>query len=411
MLPTSTIWALSPEYLQALYDLGLRARADQSSLERLSETLQAAQQPHRAHSDAGGIQEGAAVTIIPIVGVLMPRSTWWMKYVGGTSLKAVTAMLDEAADDESVSHIVLEIDSPGGQVAGVQALANRIREIAAGGKRVTAWISGSGASGAYWIASSAQRVVIGDRTTMVGSIGVVAHHVDVSKHEESLGLKTTEITAGRYKRIASEYGPLSDEGRATLQDQVDEIYRVFVDSVATNRGVTVERVLSNMADGKVFIGDQAVAAGLVDAVASLEDVVRNSEASEPGAGSRAARAAVYGTSTSGAGAHVDDQAPKPEASSRAPVRTSGPTCGAFFEAHQGFQRVLELRYGYEFDELPKQTVKRLTLGLAVALDGVDLQADELDAMGRRCVVQAAREAANRLRSDGHEPTGTVRPSH
>jgi capsid assembly protease len=128
------------------------------------------------------------------------------------------------------------------------------------------------ASAAYWIGSAADKIYISGDTVEVGSIGVVAAHVDVSRLEENFGVKVTEITAGKYKRIASAHAPLSDEGRSSIQDKVDQIYGVFVEDVAKHRNVSVERALE-MADGKLFIGRKAVDVGLVDGIATLEEII------------------------------------------------------------------------------------------------------------------------------------------
>lgn len=87
------------------------------------------------------------------------------------------------------------------------------------------------------------------------------------------GIKTTEITAGQYKRVASQYAPLSESGRASIQDTVDYLYSIFVGAVAKARGVSEDKVLQDMADGRVFIGQQAIAAGLVDGVSTLEGAI------------------------------------------------------------------------------------------------------------------------------------------
>ena len=105
-------------------------------------------------------------------------------------------------------------------------------------------------------------------------------HVDISGAEKQAGVKTTEITAGKYKRVASQYGPLTEDGRSDIQSKVDYIYSVFVDDVARNRGVDAAMVVKNMADGRVFIGRQAVDAGLVDGVATLEEIVARAAAGE-----------------------------------------------------------------------------------------------------------------------------------
>jgi ClpP class serine protease len=107
----------------------------------------------------------------------------------------------------------------------------------------------------------------------IGAIGVVAQHVDVSGAERLVGMKTTEVTAGRFKRIASAYAPLSDEGRAVIQDQVDHVYASFLEAVAEGRRAAPLDVLDRMADGRTFIGRQAVEAGLADAVCGVRDVL------------------------------------------------------------------------------------------------------------------------------------------
>ena len=274
-------WAIQPEKLieiRGIYETHLRGdKIDIKSVEaRLGQPLANEAKPY---------QVMAGVAVVPVVGVLAKRANLFMQISGGTSTQIVGNWLAQAAADPQVAAIVLEIDSPGGQVDGVQQLAQQVAQIRDDGKPVVAWINGIGASGAYWIASAAERVVMADYTTVVGSIGVVATHVDVSKREEALGMKTTEITAGKYKRIASSYAPLSEEGRSTIQQQVDAIYSVFVDAVAGNRGVSVEQVLTDMADGRVFIGQAAIDAGLVDGVSTMDALIAELQP-RPGVGRR-----------------------------------------------------------------------------------------------------------------------------
>jgi signal peptide peptidase SppA len=283
-------WAIQPEKLieiRGIYETHLRGeKIDLRAVEaRLGAPLANEQKPYAVVG---------SVAIVPLIGVLAKRANLFMQISGGTSTQIVGDWLAQAAADPKVSAVVLEIDSPGGQVDGVQQLAEQIRQIRADGKPVVAWINGIGTSGAYWIASAAERVTIADMTTAVGSIGVVATHVDVSRREEQIGVKTTEITAGKYKRIASSYAPLSEEGRATMQEMVDAIYSVFVDAVAANRDVSVGQVLSDMADGRVFIGQGAIDAGLVDGVSTLDALVAELQP-RPGVGRRSSTQAKGAT--------------------------------------------------------------------------------------------------------------------
>ena len=215
------------------------------------------------------IENGVAV--MSLMGIISKRANLFTNWSGGTSIQLFERDFKRALVDPAVRSILISTDSPGGSVDGVQELANMIYENR-GIKRILAHTDGIMASGAYWIGSAAEKVFISGDTTQVGSIGVVAAHIDVSKAEEKLGIKTTEIVAGKYKRIASRYAPLTEEGKATLQEAVDHIYSVFVNDVARNRGVSEEKALF-MADGKVFMGRQAIDAGLVDGVSTLSGLI------------------------------------------------------------------------------------------------------------------------------------------
>lgn len=288
----NTPWALAPEKLleiQAIYETHLRGeKIDIKAVEaRLGQPLVNEPKPYQVVN---------GVALVPMIGVLAKRANMFTQISGGTSTQMIGDWLDQAAADQQVTSIILEIDSPGGQVDGVQQLAGKVQSIRAAGKTVVAWINGVGASGAYWVASAAERVLVSDSTTMVGSIGVVATHVDVSQREQQMGVKTTEITAGKYKRISSSYAPLSEEGRATIQQQVDAIYSVFVGDVSANRGVGVEEVLNRMADGRVFIGQAAQEAGLVDGVSTLSALIQELQP-RPGAGRMSSNKSSKGIQT------------------------------------------------------------------------------------------------------------------
>lgn len=212
------------------------------------------------------------VAVIPIDGVIAKKMNLMMQVSGGVSSELVKNDFRAALNDPSVSSIILHIDSPGGTVDGTAELADMIYQ-ARGIKPIVAFTDGMMASAAYWIGAAADKIYISSDTSVVGSIGVVTSHVDVSKSEEMIGIKTSEISAGKFKRIASEYAPLSDAGRATIQERVDYLYSVFVNHVAQFRGVSVDQVLSNMADGRIFTGKQAIAAGLVDGVSTLAGLI------------------------------------------------------------------------------------------------------------------------------------------
>ena len=284
-------WAIEPAKLleiQAIYATHLRGeKIDIPTVEaRLGRPLENTQQKGYA------IQDGVA--ILSLEGVIAKRANLFMEISGGVSTQLAERDLKAALADPAVHSIILAIDSPGGTVDGTITLAN----IVAGAEKPVATLaSGTMASAAYWIGSAASAgVYITDATTNVGSIGVVATHTDVSKAQATQGIKTTEIAAGKYKRIASQFEPLTKEGRQTIQDQVDHIYGLFVDAVAAHRGVSADTVLQDMADGRIFIGQQALDAGLVDGVSTLDALVaqlneRRNSGNTAGAGAAPKKAA------------------------------------------------------------------------------------------------------------------------
>ncbi len=216
---------------------------------------------------------GAAgdVAIVPVHGVLMRHPAFIDTLFGATSTEAIGRALHAAATDPAIKAIVLDVDSPGGVVAGVQELALEVYQANAQ-KPVVAVATDMMASAAYWISAAADSVWVANDTTRVGSIGIIAKHHDISERERMLGIKTTEIFAGTYKTLGSAHAPLSEEARSALQAQVDYLYSLFVDEVARYRGVSSSTVLGRMADGRIFLGAQAISAGLADGKATLEEI-------------------------------------------------------------------------------------------------------------------------------------------
>lgn len=213
------------------------------------------------------------IAVIEISGVLTKGMSFFSFLFGGSSMQQIAAAYQAAIADPQVKSVLLVIDSPGGTVDGTQELANLIYN-GKNDKPVIAYCDGMMASAAYWIGSAADKIYISGDTVEVGSIGVVATHVDYSKSDEMFGEKYTEITAGTYKRIASSHAPLSPEGRQTIQDQVDHIYTVFVGDIARNRNISEEQALK-AADGRIFIGKQAIEVGLVDGVSTYGHVINS----------------------------------------------------------------------------------------------------------------------------------------
>lgn len=259
-------WAILPDKLaeiQAVYATHLRGeKIDIAAIEaRIGRPLASEQQAYQMRD--GGVAH------LAFEGTIAPKANLFTQISGGVSAQMALKQVQSMHADPRVRSALLEIDSGGGSVFGVPAVAEAIRAMAAD-KPVAALSTGMMASAAYWWGSAANAVFISGLTDHVGSIGVVATHNYRPSRSGAQAGETTEITAGRYKRIASDNAPLTAEGRAYLQAHVDEIYRVFVDAVATHRRVSAEQVLQHMADGRVMIGQQAIDAGLVDGVSSVD---------------------------------------------------------------------------------------------------------------------------------------------
>jgi capsid assembly protease len=261
-------WAIVPEKLfeiQEIYATHLRGeKIDIKAVEAaINKPLENDPKPYQIMGD---------IALFQIHGVIAKRMNMFTQISGGISTQMLANDIMEAITDPDIKGIVLDVDSPGGTVDGTEDLANVIFN-ARGRKPIVAWSDGMIASAAYWIASATDSVYISGETPTIGSIGVVATHVDYSEYEKRQGIKTTEVYAGKYKRIASEYKPLSKEGRESIQDRVDYIYSLFVDAVARNRGTDPETVQQTMADGQLFMGQQAINAGLVDGVSTFDEIL------------------------------------------------------------------------------------------------------------------------------------------
>lgn len=208
----------------------------------------------------------AGIAVIPVHGTLVKRALGMEAASGLTSYGEIAAMLDSALADPLASGILLDIDSPGGEASGSFELARRVREVAAV-KPVWAVANDAAYSAAYAIAASAQRLFVTE-TGGVGSIGVIALHVDQSVKDANDGYRFTAITAGAHKNDYSPHEPLSDSAKTELQSEVDRLYAIFTEHVAAMRGLKLDAVRSTEAG--LYFGGNAVAQGLADGVQSLD---------------------------------------------------------------------------------------------------------------------------------------------
>lgn len=212
------------------------------------------------------------VATIPVRGVLAKRANLVTDFSGGTSMELLRADLRAADADPAVRAIVLHAESPGGTVDGCVETADTLWAVR-GRKPVVTYVDGMCASAALWICSGAHKIIAGP-TAQCGSLGVLTTHYDVSAQDKARGIVRTVISSGEYKSISSDEKPLSEPARAYLEAQVYQLFAMFVEAVARNRGMEIDAVLKKMGDGRVFIGADAVAAGAADAVGTLDDAFK-----------------------------------------------------------------------------------------------------------------------------------------
>ena len=206
------------------------------------------------------------IAVIPIYGTLVKRALGLDAASGLTSYGEIAAMLEAALADPTVNGIVLDIDSPGGEASGSFELARRVRDAVAV-KPVWAVANDAAYSAAYALACSASRLIVTE-TGGVGSIGVIALHVDQSVKDANAGYRYTAITAGAHKNDYSPHHPLSDAAKSELQGEVDRLYAMFIGHVAAMRGLDIDAVRATEAG--LYFGHQAVRQGLADGVQSLD---------------------------------------------------------------------------------------------------------------------------------------------
>ena len=209
------------------------------------------------------------IAVIPVHGTLVKRTAGLDAVSGLTSYAEITSLLDAALADPAIDGILLDIDSPGGEASGSFELARQIRE-ASTIKPVWAVANDAAYSAAYALAASAERLVVTE-TGGVGSIGVIALHIDQSVKDANDGYRFTAITAGAHKNDFSAHQPLTDDAKAELQAEVDRLYGLFVDHVATMRALSAGAVRTTEAG--LFFGPNAISAGLADSVGTFESAI------------------------------------------------------------------------------------------------------------------------------------------
>lgn len=224
----------------------------------------------------------SGVAVLPIRGVLSPRVGLFAHLFGvATNVKLLGSAFRAALADSRVRAVALDVDSPGGLTLGIEDLARTIRAMRSQ-KPTAAIVNPQADSCAYWLASAC-RTIYGVPGSEAGAIGVMNIHVDRSEMNKQLGLKYTVIAAGQYKAELNPFEPLSDQAKNWIRDRVDASYAQFVGAVAEGRGVTIDRVASDFGRGRALDAEQALAAGIIDRICSVDEALAQISSAASGA--------------------------------------------------------------------------------------------------------------------------------
>lgn len=265
----NTPWLILPESLAVILDIvDRRMNGEMLSDEEIRIRLDSAAGSNRTKSSA---EAGGGVGVIPLYGPIFPKADLMTEMSGATSVETFQKDFRSLLNNDMVQTIIMDIDSPGGSSDMIKEMGTEIyeaREI----KPIYAVANTVAGSAAYWLGSQATKFYA-TPSAQVGSIGVYNVHEDQSVKDANEGVKTTYISAGRFKVEGNPHNPLSQEGLEYRQQTVDKLYRGFVDAVAQGRGTSTSNVEANYGQGRVLLADDAFAVGMIDGIQTLDAVI------------------------------------------------------------------------------------------------------------------------------------------
>jgi signal peptide peptidase SppA len=284
----SNPWAITPEMLSVIEGILTRRLAGEDT----TVDVQAL-----GRREVPTVQKGAGVALIPMHGVIAPRMNMFTEISGGTTFEQATQNLREAVDAKDIGTIVLDWDSPGGNAFGASDFAREILKARAV-KPVISQVNHMMCSAAYWTGACATEIVA-TCDAMVGSIGVYTMHDDLSGAREQRGIKRELLSVGKFKVEGHDNGPLTEDARAHVNALLEKTMARMCADIAKGRGISAAAVRSQYGEGRVVSADDALAAGMIDRIATLDDTL--SRALAPASGTsltaRAEAAAADGSQT------------------------------------------------------------------------------------------------------------------
>jgi len=271
------VWCIHPDKLDAICEVinvrlsgGFRSDAEiKAAVAQAKDNVSMTVTPQAAASGGRIDSTGGNVAVLTLYGTLAQRTGAFDS--GAVSVERFGKNFDAAIDDPSIGSIVMDIDSPGGSVFGIEEIAEKIYA-ARGRKKIVAVANSFAASGAYWIAAAADEIVVTSGGE-VGSVGVFCLHQDLSGAYAQIGVKHTFIKAGEHKTEGNPFEELDPEAKDYIQERVNKRYGVFTKALAKFRGVNVADVRENFGKGRMKMAKAAVKSSMADAIGTRDSVI------------------------------------------------------------------------------------------------------------------------------------------
>jgi len=214
-----------------------------------------------------------STAVVKVFGTILYGCGFY-KYASLTDVLLLENTIKKLSDDNTIQQIVLVVASGGGTVFGVERCAETIRA-ATKKKPIIAHTATLMCSAAYWLSAACTKIYA-EKTAEVGSIGVRMRHVEYSKQDEQMGVSVTDFGSGEFKTLGSDARPLTDKEKKKYQDDVDKFAEIFFDAIAKYRNLDAKVVKAMEAD--TYLGEEAVSAGLIDGVMSLDEIIETQAA-------------------------------------------------------------------------------------------------------------------------------------
>jgi ClpP class serine protease len=248
---SSQPWMMLPDRLETMAQISKREHDVEALAAKVAKPL----------DNTRTVETRGSIAIIPVIGGIYRYANLFTEICGDTSTQVLATDITAAMENPAITHIVLKVDSPGGQAAGIAELAELIRG-ANKVKPVIGYVDDLAASAGYWIVSACEHIAA-SKTAMVGSIGAVYSFRLFDDGSEKIEI-VSSVSPKKRPDITQE------SGRTQIQAWADKLGEIFVEDVASNRGVTRSEVLENFGQGDMLIGNDALEAGMVDEITTFE---------------------------------------------------------------------------------------------------------------------------------------------